>query len=182
MSGFLLTSLLLSTACIESEPPQAPKAAKAESAEKKAPRRVPGQLYLDQAQPKLRTIKLWLGPDELETEIAASSTEIATGMMYRTEMAENEAMLFVFPVPFQASFYMRNTVLPLSCAYIGSNGEILELHDMTPLKEAGIVASTDKIQYVLEVNQGWFKRNGIGVGTIITGEQGSLSKTFFGRE
>ena len=96
-------------------------------------------------------------------------------------MAEDEAMLFVFPKPRRASFYMRNTILPLSCAYIGSDGAILEIHDMKPLDETPIVASTDQVQYVLEVNQGWFKRHGVSVGTVVSTEKGTLRKTFFGQ-
>ncbi len=174
--SLLTILLLLTTACGESAPQKV-----AAPAKPSAPRRVPGQAYLDQAQPKLRTIKLWLGANELVTELAMSQTEIATGMMYRENMGENEAMLFVFNRPFQASFYMRNTVLPLSGAYIGSDGTILEIHDMKPLNEEPIVASTDQVQYVLEVNQGWFERNNVQVGAVVTAEKGPLSKIFFNR-
>lgn len=176
-SSIALASLILSTACVESETTTAAKTTKPDD----TPRRVPGQAYLDRAQPKLRTIKLWLGANELSTEVASTRTEIATGMMYRTEMGENEAMIFVFGRPFQASFYMRNTVLPLSCAYIGPDGKILEIHDMTPGSEDPIVASTDQIQYVLEVNQGWFQRHNVQAGAMVTGEKGTLSKIFFNR-
>src|SRR5947209_10196139 len=108
------------------------------------------------AQPKLRTMKLWLGSQELKTELALSLPEIMTGMMFRKEMAENEGMLFVFGRAHQASFYMRNTLIPLSCAYIENDGTIAEIHDMKPLDESPIEAHSDTIQYVLEVNQGWF--------------------------
>tara|TARA_A100001037_G_scaffold278626_1_gene279708 strand:- start:77 stop:634 length:558 start_codon:yes stop_codon:yes gene_type:complete len=172
--------LLLSTACVESETEQGTTPA-VETKRPSLPRLVPGQAYLDQAQPKLRTIKLWLGAAELKTEIARSQTEIATGMMYRKGMAEEEAMIFVFPRPFQASFYMRNTVLPLSCAYIGPDGTILEIHDMKPLEEKPIVAGTDQVQYVLEVNQGWFQRHQIQEGAVIRAEKGTLSNVFFAR-
>ena len=172
-----IAALLWSTGCVESETSGTASVAAPSS----TPKRVPGQAYLDQAQPKLRTVNLWLGDNELVTEIAMNRTEIATGMMYRTEMAENEGMIFVFPQPFQASFYMRNTVLPLSCAFISGNGEILEIRDMTPLTEAPVVAASNQVQYVLEVNQGWFERHNIKPGTVITAEKGPLSKIFFGR-
>lgn len=137
--------------------------------------------YLDQAQPKLPVIRLWLGANELKAEVARSPAAIATGMMHRTKMAEDEAMLFVFHRPRRASFYMRNTILPLSCAYIGSDGAILEIHDMKPLDETPIVASTDQVRYVLEVNQGWFKSHRVPVGTIVSTEKGTLRKIFFGQ-
>ena len=177
LTSIIIGTLFLSTACVESETSVNAKATKTPS----APRRVPNQAYLDQAQPKLRTVNLWLGSNELATEIAMSQTQIATGMMHRTEMAENEAMIFVFPRPFRASFYMRNTVLPLSCAYIDGKGEILEIRDMKPLDESPIVAASDQVQYVLEVNQGWFKRHNVQAGAIVSGEKGSLQKMFFGR-
>ncbi|MBU6400930.1 MAG: DUF192 domain-containing protein [Verrucomicrobia bacterium] len=136
--------------------------------------------YLDHAQPRLRTLKLWLGAQELVTEIARSAVEVQTGMMYRTEMGENEAMLFVFPVPYRAQFYMRNTLLPLSCAYMDSNGVIREIHDMKPKDETSITAATDDIQYVLETRQGWFQRHHIGIGTVVRTERGSFAETFWG--
>jgi uncharacterized membrane protein (UPF0127 family) len=137
--------------------------------------------HLDHAQPKLPTLKLWLGAQELAAELALNETQWSTGMMFRTNLLENEAMLFVFPYPHQARFFMKNTVIPLSCAYIDSDGAILELHDMKPLDLTTIDAASDKVQYVLETRQGWFARNNVGVGTIIRTERGSLREVFFGQ-
>jgi uncharacterized protein len=139
------------------------------------------QPYLDHAQPRLPTLKLWLGSQELVTEVARTQTEVATGMMFRKEMNENEAMLFVFGQPYQASFYMRNTIIPLSCAYIDTEGEILEIHELKPLDEKPVEAASAKVRYVLETKQGWFDRNKIGIGTLVRAEAGSLPETFFGR-
>jgi uncharacterized protein len=132
-----------------------------------------------EAQPKLRTMKLWLGAEELITEIAASEKEVMTGMMFRTQMAENEAMLFIFGGPRQVAFWMRNTLVPLSCAYIDPEGVILELHDMKPKDETPIPSATPRVQYVLEVKQGWFDRHNIKPGTQIRTERGTLAQTFF---
>ena len=132
-------------------------------------------------QPKLQTVKLWIGTNELSAEVAHTREQITRGMMWRTNMAEMEGMLFVFSRPHQAQFWMRNTVLPLSCAYIDPEGTILEVHDMKPLDETGIPAKSDQVQYVLEVNQGWFQRHNVAPGMLISSERGSLSKTFFGR-
>lgn len=133
------------------------------------------------AQPKLQTLKLWIGAQEMITELALTPLQEQTGMMFRTNMAENEGMLFIFSPPAQASFWMKNTILPLSAAYISPNGTILEIHDMQPQDTNAIVAATDNIQFVLETKQGWFKRNHIEVGTAITTERGSLHKVFFGQ-
>jgi uncharacterized protein len=138
-------------------------------------------LYLDHALPKLTTIKLWIGAQEMNTELAVRDAELATGMMYRKEMGTNDGMLFIFGRPHRAAFYMRNTIVPLSAAYIDREGTILEIHDLKPLDETPIEANSDKVQYVLETPQGWFKRNNIGPGTVIRTERGSLQETFFGR-
>ena len=127
-------------------------------------------------------MKLWLGPKEITAELAVSETEVATGMMFRDKMDENEGMLFIFGRPNRISFYMKNTYVPLSCAYIDSEGAILEIHDLKPLDENPVYAKSDQVQYVLEVKQGWFERNGVGVGAIVRTEHGSLPETFFRRK
>jgi len=134
-----------------------------------------------QPQPKLPTIKLWLGAQELIAEQALSDKQIQTGMMFRKEMAENEGMLFVFAVPHRASFYMRNTLIPLSCAYIDANGTILEIRDMKPRDETPLEAKSERVQYVLEVKQGWFERNKVTLGMLVRTERGTLQETYFGR-
>jgi uncharacterized membrane protein (UPF0127 family) len=77
-------------------------------------------------------------------------------------------------MPGQASFYMKNTVIPLSCAYINGEGIILEVHDMKPKDERPILSATSNIQFVLEVNQGWFETNHIGPATLVRTEKGAL--------
>ena len=132
-----------------------------------------------EAQPKLRTIKLWVGQEELITEVAVKPREIQTGMMHRKSMEENEAMLFVMPYVHQASFWMKNTLVPLSCGYIDPEGNLLEMYDMKPLDETPIPAKSNRIQYVLEVKQGWFQRHNIQPGAKVRTEAGTLQQTFF---
>jgi uncharacterized membrane protein (UPF0127 family) len=131
-----------------------------------------------QAQPKLRTLKLWLGAEEMTTELALTPSELQTGMMFRTNMAENEGMIFVFARPHQASFWMMNTLLPLSAAYIGPDGTILEIHDLQPHDTNSVTAGTDQVQFVLETKQGWFRRHNVNPGSVIRTERGSLHDTF----
>ena len=133
------------------------------------------------AQPKLQTMKLWLGAEELTAELALTAQQMQTGMMFRTNVAENEAMLFVFGAPQRASFWMKNCVIPLSCAYIDTDGVILETHDMKPHDETPIVANSENIRFVLETRQGWFERNHVSAGTVVRTEHGSLAETFFKR-
>jgi uncharacterized membrane protein (UPF0127 family) len=132
-------------------------------------------------QPKLPTLQLWVGAAELTAELALSDQQRMMGMMHRKSLAENAAMLFVFPYPHRSSFWMRNTVVPLSAAYVDSEGVILEIHDLEPLNEVSVVANSDQVQYVLEVNRGWFERNQIRPGAVLRSERGSLRDTFFAR-
>ena len=138
----------------------------------------PAPYYLDHAQPKLPTLKLWLGAHEITAEGAVTQTQIATGMMYRKEMGENEGMLFVFGRAHRAAFYMKNTYVPLSAAYIDSDGTILEIKDLKPLDETPVEAGTDRVQFVLEMNQGWFERHNVAPGAVIRTEYGRLMDAF----
>jgi len=130
------------------------------------------------AQPRLKTIRLWLGPEELATELALTPEQEQTGMMFRTNMAENAGMLFVLPQPMQASFWMKNCTVPLSAAYIDVEGNILEIHDLQPEDTNAVVATAHNVLYVLEVNQGWFKRHHIEPGTLVRTEAGSMPESF----
>ena len=136
-------------------------------------------MHLNRAQPKLQTMKLWLGPKEIVAELALNRVQIETGMMFRKQMGEDEGMLFVFAQPHRTSFYMKNTLIPLTCAYIDAEGAIAELHDLEPKNETPVPARSDNIQYVLEMNRGWFQKNKIGVGTVVRTEHGTLPETFF---
>ena len=98
-------------------------------------------------------------------------------MMFRTNIAEDEGMLFALPVSQQTSFYMKNTLVPLTAAYIDPEGRILELHDLEPLNEKAVPSRSYRILYVLEMKQGWFARKGVVPGTIIVTEQGPLKDT-----
>jgi len=133
------------------------------------------------AQPKLQTMKLWLGAEEMVAELALTGEQTQCGMMFRTSLAENAGMLFVFPAPFRASFWMKNCPLPLSAAYIDTEGVILEIHDLQPHNTNSVVASSERVQFVLEVNQGWFGRHNVTPGMVVRTERGPLRETFFGK-
>ncbi len=134
-----------------------------------------------QAQPKLPTIKLWLGAEELITEMALSPIQNETGMMYRTNMAENEAMIFVMPFEQQASFWMPNCPLPLSVAYINTDGVIQEIHPLEPYNTNSVYSAAANIRFALETPQGWFDRHHVGTGAVVRTERGSLKQTFLER-
>ena len=136
------------------------------------------QYYQDQPLTNLYVLKLYLGAETLDAELALSIKEISTGLMYRKEMDENRGMLFVYPYVSDVAFYMKNTYIPLSVAYIDPEGVIQEIYDMEPLNEESVPSKSDNIRYILEVNQGWFAKHGIEPGTLITSEKGDLSDLF----
>lgn len=156
----------------------APATETSAAVESDAPRVTP-EGHLDRALPKLKTMRLYIGAHELVTELCTNNVQRMTGMMFRTNLAENEAMLFVFPWPHRTSFYMKNTRVPLSAAYIDPDGVIREIHDLTPGDLQGKEAQVDNIQYVLETTQGWFRRRQLGPGAVVRTEEGSLPQTFF---
>jgi uncharacterized protein len=143
----------------------------------------PTRGHLLHAQPKLPTVKVWLGREEMIAEIARAPVEIATGMMYRTNMPENEAMIFVFSDADigPKNFYMRNCVVPLSAAYITPDGTIAEIIELQPGDERGVTSQASNLQFVLEVPQGWFARHNVRTGMVVRTERGSLRGTFFRR-
>jgi uncharacterized membrane protein (UPF0127 family) len=130
------------------------------------------------AQPKLQTIKVWLGAEELITEMAVSPVQVETGMMFRTNMAENEAMIFVLPYVQQARFWMANCPHPLSVAYINTDGVIEEIHPLEPFNTNNVVAKATNIRFALETPQGWFDRHHVSTGAVVRTERGSLKQTF----
>lgn len=134
--------------------------------------------HLNHAQPKLPTIKVWLGSEELITEIASTQVQIATGMMFRTNMPENTAMIFLFAQPGPKNFYMRNCVVPLSAGYLEPDGTLAEIVKLQPGDEVGVQSKSSNIQFVLEVPQGWFERHNIRTGAVVRTERGSLPATF----
>ena len=140
---------------------------------------VTGPVLPTRAQPKLQTMKIYVGPEEMSAELALTPDQQQTGMMFRTNMAENESMLFPLPYTRRAEFWMKNCPLPLSAAYIDTDGVIQEIHDLQPFNTNAVVSATDNIRFVLETSQGWFQRHHIGTGVAVATERGPLLKTFF---
>jgi uncharacterized membrane protein (UPF0127 family) len=122
-----------------------------------------------QAQPKLGTIPLTLGKQTVTAEVAATADSMMRGLMFRKDLGANEGMLFVYPQPQKVSFWMKNTSLPLSIAYIDALGVIVEIYDLEPFNENSVESKSDRIQYTLEMNRDWFASHGIKPGTKIEG-------------
>lgn len=111
-------------------------------------------------------------PVEVEAEIADDKAERQRGLMERTALAEEAGMLFVFGREQPLSFWMRNTLIPLSIAYIAADGRIVDIEDMEPLDDETKHPSAQPAQYALEVNQGFFEERGIEVGDTVEGMPG----------
>ena len=134
-----------------------------------------------QAQPKLPTIKMYVGTVEMEVEQALKEIQIQTGMMFREEIGANEGMIFVHRDVSGRGYWMKNCFVALSIAYIDPVGRIVEIHDMEPHNTNSVYSLSNNIKYALETPQGWFKRNEIGPGVMITTGKGTLPETYFPR-
>ena len=99
----------------------------------------------------------------VNVEIATTTAELEKGLMNRTAMGEDHGMLFVFPVEQQLSFWMKDTLIPLSVAFIDSNGRIVDIQDMQP-QDLTNHNSVEPAKYALEVNQGFFEKRGVKAG------------------
>ena len=99
----------------------------------------------------------------IRAELALTPAQQAQGLMHRKELKDGEAMLFVFERDQMLSFWMKDTLIPLSIAFIASDGSLLEIYDMEP-RNLNPVRSSRSARYALEVPQGWFDRAGLGPG------------------
>jgi Uncharacterized conserved protein len=117
----------------------------------------------------LRTVDLVVGGAKLQAEVAEDEQSRAMGLMFRDSLSEDRGMLFIFDAPRQASFWMKNTKIPLSIAFLESDRVISEEESMRPYDEALIQSRSDKIRYAIEVNAGWFDRHKVKPGAKVEG-------------
>ncbi|WP_455383448.1 DUF192 domain-containing protein [Salinispira pacifica] len=111
----------------------------------------------------LPTATLQIGSQTLTVEVAHTPKQRERGLMFRKNMPLDHGMLFVFPRDEQLSFWMKNTRIPLSIAFIASDGTIKQIADMQP-ESLATVPSDYSVRYALEVNQGYFARHEIRAG------------------
>ncbi len=103
----------------------------------------------------------------ISAEIALTDEERQHGLMFRQSLGKNSGMLFVFSYEDHLSFWMKNTYIPLSIAYIDKNGRIIDIQNMKPLDTSISYPSKMKAMYALEMNMGWFNENGITEGSVV---------------
>ena len=123
----------------------------------------------DAPQMNLPRIKLSAGMHLIDAQVATSNATRATGLMFRKEMPQTEGMLFVFEQAAVQCFWMKNTFLPLSTAFVADDGTIVNLADMKP-QTTDSHCSSKPVRYVLEMNQGWFAKKGIKAGSKLSGK------------
>jgi len=111
---------------------------------------------------------LTIGEQKLTVEVASTPETRATGLMNRFSLRQDHGMLFVFEAPQPLAFYMRNTYIPLSIAFLDAQGRILNIEDMQP-KDETTHWSKGLALYAIEMRQGWFVAKGIGVGDVVKG-------------
>jgi len=116
---------------------------------------------------ELATVTLNISGKQLTTEIAADNASRRCGLSQRQRLAENNAMLFVYPYPLKLSFWMKDTHIALSIAFLDNDGRILSIQQMIPLRTDVSYSSPSPARYALEVNQGWFKVHDIKVGDTV---------------
>ena len=117
---------------------------------------------------RLAQIRLTAGIHLINAELATTPQQREIGLMMRPSMAVNDGMLFVFEEPGQQCFWMKNTLVPLSVAFVADYGRIVNLEDMKP-RTLDSHCSDKPVRYVLEMNEGWFRKRGIKPGAKLQG-------------
>ncbi len=124
-----------------------------------------------QAPRPLPVISLNAGIHLISAEVAARDADRQQGLMFREKMGTNEGMVFVFDAPAQTCMWMKNTLIPLSVAFIDGDGKIVNIEDMQP-QSLDSHCAAKPVVYALEMNRGWFKQRNIKPGTVIGGLPG----------
>lgn len=119
-------------------------------------------------QLNLQRVKLSIGMHLIDAQVASTPEQRQIGLMLRKEMPQHEGMVFVFEQASQQCFWMKNTLLPLTAAFVADDGTIVNLADMKP-ETTESHCSTQPVRYVLEMNKGWFEKKGIKAGSKLSG-------------
>lgn len=122
----------------------------------------------EQPQMNLPRMPLAAGMHLIDAQVAQTPEQRQIGLMHRREMPVIEGMLFVFEQPATQCFWMKNTLLPLTAAFVADDGRVVNLADMKP-QTTDSHCSTEPVRFVLEMNQGWFAKRGVKAGSRLSG-------------
>ena len=117
---------------------------------------------------KLAPVRLTAGIHVINAELATTPQQREIGLMMRPSMEANDGMLFVFERPGQQCFWMKNTLIPLSVAFLADDGSVVNIDDMKP-QTLDSHCSAKPVRFVLEMNEGWFAKRGIKAGSRLRG-------------
>ena len=120
------------------------------------------------APQKLAQVRLNAGIHNINAELASTPQQREIGLMFRSVMPANDGMLFVFEQPSQQCFWMKNTLIPLSIAFVGDDGSVVNIDDMKP-QTLDSHCSARPVRFVLDMNEGWFAKRGIKAGSRLRG-------------
>jgi uncharacterized protein len=120
------------------------------------------------ADAPLRTAQIRVGTHPLKVEIAETDPQRETGLMFRQRLGRDEGMLFIYDEPAYHAMWMKNTLIPLSVAFVDRNGVILNIEDMQP-QTLDSHMSAGPASYSIETNKGWFAQKGVKPGDKVTG-------------
>jgi uncharacterized membrane protein (UPF0127 family) len=132
-------------------------------------------LAQDQAQRNLPRARIQAGMYQIDAQLAVTPAQREIGLMFRSEMPQHEGMLFVFEQPSEQCFWMKNTILPLTAAFVADDGTIVNLADMKP-QTTESHCSAKPVRFVLEMNQGWFGKKAIKAGYKLSGKSFDVPK------
>ena len=122
----------------------------------------------DAPQMNLQHVKLAAGMHQIDAQLALTPEQRQIGLMFRKDMPQHEGMIFVFEQATAQCFWMKNTLLPLTAAFVADDGTIVNLADMKP-QTLESHCSEKPVRYVLEMNKGWFAKKGIKAGSKLSG-------------
>ena len=120
-------------------------------------------------QSDLPRVQITAGMHLIDAQVASTPKQRAIGLMFRQTMPPSEGMLFVFEQAEVQCFWMKNTLIPLTAAFVADDGRIVSLVDMKP-QTSDSHCSKEPVRYVLEMNQAWFKKKGISHGFKLSGQ------------
>ena len=124
--------------------------------------------FAQQTPTEFRVIPLSAGIHVIQAEVAGAPAERERGLMYRKQLGPNQGMVFLFDEPARQCMWMRNTLIPLSVAFIDNDGRVINVEEMAAETDDSHCAGRPA-RYALEMNKGWFAKHGITVGARVSG-------------
>ncbi|TGM12455.1 DUF192 domain-containing protein [Leptospira selangorensis] len=124
----------------------------------------------------LEKTTIYIGEHALLVEVANTDESRQRGLMFRKKLGENEGMIFIFPSEDHLSFWMKNTLIPLSIGYFSKDKKLVDVYEMAPNQTQVLYHSTQKVMYAVEANPRWFAKRGLGKNSVLKIESRYIGK------